>query len=168
MGLTLVLVRHGETDWTTSGRYCGRCDVPLNEMGRSQAATLGHLAEHTFDSVWTSPLGRCVETAAIMGADAVPVDALVEFDFGAMEGRRWDDLDPTTQAALIAFDGFEAPGGEAVSAFGERIDAFIAGLGAGRHLLITHGGVIRHLLRQAGRDEHVPAGSAVVVGVGGG
>ena len=52
------------------------------------------------------------------------------------------------------------------SGFGQRIDAFVAGLGEGRHLLVTHGGVIRYLLRRAGRDEHVPAGGTVVLEVG--
>lgn len=54
MGLTLVLVRHGETDWTAEKRYCGRTDVPLNATGRAQAGALASLAAETFDSVWTS------------------------------------------------------------------------------------------------------------------
>ena len=120
MGLTLVLVRHGETDWTAHKRYCGSTDVPLNAAGREQAAALAGLAKEAFDSVWTSPSSRCKETAALAGLTAVSADALREFDFGSLEGKRWDDLDPATQAALIDFDGFEAPGGETVAAFGER------------------------------------------------
>lgn len=84
----------------------------------------------------------------MIGLDAPRVEALQEFEFGTMEGKRWDDLDPATQAALIDFDRFEAPGGETVAALGARIDAFVAGLGPGRHLLVTHGGVIRYLQRR--------------------
>lgn len=164
MGLTLVLVRHGETDWSAEKRYCGRTDVPLNEAGRAQAAALTTLGGETFDAIWTSPLRRCVETAASIGVDAAPVDALQEFDFGAVEGKRWHDLDEATQSALIDFEGFEAPGGETVVEFGRRIDAFLAGLDDGRHLLVTHGGVIRHLLRRAAEERPVAPGSWVEVG----
>ena len=161
--MRLRLVRHGETDWSAQRRYTGHTDVPLNPSGVVQAEALRSIADEPYDSVWCSDLTRCVETARLMGVDAVCTPALREFDFGDIEGKRWDDLDEATQRGLLAFDGFEAPEGEAVPDFGQRIDAFVAGLGAGRHLLITHGGVIRHLLRQSGRDEHVPAGSAVVV-----
>ncbi|MEM8705368.1 MAG: histidine phosphatase family protein, partial [Actinomycetota bacterium] len=56
-------------------------------------------------------------------------------------------------------DGFVAPGGESVVAFGARIDAFVAGLRPGRHLVIAHGGVIRHLLRRTGTDADVRPGT---------
>ena len=156
--LTLRLVRHGETDWARDQRYTGHTDVPLNDTGTAQAMALRPLATEPFASVWCSDLARCVETARLMGVDATPTAALREFDFGEIEGRRWDDLDAATQAGLLAFDGFAAPGGESVVDFGIRIDTFVAGLGPGRHLLVTHGGVIRHQLRRLDRDERVDPG----------
>ena len=89
------------------------------------------------------------------------------FDFGDLEGLRWDDLDNATRAGLLDFDGFVAPGGESVADFGARIDAFVDGLGPGHHLLITHGGVIRHLLRRAGSDSMVEPGSWRDIEIGG-
>lgn len=165
MGLTLVLVRHGETDWSAEQRYCGRTDVPLNETGRGQARSLHRLAEEAFDSIWTSPLARCRETAELIGVDATIAESIQEFDFGEIDGKRWGDLDGETQAALIDFDGFAAPGGETVPDFASRIDRFVEGLDPGRHLLVTHGGVIRRFLRRAMRDENVPSGTSLEIDI---
>jgi probable phosphoglycerate mutase len=62
------------------------------------------------------------------------------------------------QGALLEFGGFEAPGGESVAAFGQRVVGFLRGLPGGEHALFTHGGVIRVLLREAGRDPRVAPG----------
>lgn len=165
MGLTLVLVRHGETDWTAHRRYCGRADISLNGVGREQATRLASLASESYSSIWTSPLARCRETAALMGVVAATASELQEFDFGEIEGKRWEDLDSRTQAALVDVDGFVAPGGESVAGFTERIDGFVSTLSPGRHLLVSHGGVIRHLLRRAGRSELVAPGAFVEISV---
>lgn len=157
--MILRLVRHGETDWAAEGRYTGRSDVPLNAAGWAQAESLADIAGVGYASCWTSDLTRCVETARLMGVDATPTAQLREFDFGRIEGQRWDDLDPTTRQRLLDFDGFVSPGGERVTDFGARIDAFVEGLGEGHHLLITHGGVIRYLLRRVGTDTRVGPGT---------
>lgn len=157
--MLLRLVRHGETEWAASGRYTGRADIALNATGVAQATALRVIADHEYTSRWTSDLGRCVETARLMGVDANPTAELREFDFGRIEGLRWDELDATTQQQLLDFDGFEAPDGERVADFGARIDAFVDRLGPGHHLLIAHGGVIRHLLRRTGTDASVEPGS---------
>ncbi len=83
------LVRHGETEWARLGRHTGRTDIPLTEVGRAQARALGErLAGHRFALVLTSPLSRAAETAAIAGfPDAEPDDDLLEWDYGALEGR---------------------------------------------------------------------------------
>ena len=94
-----------------------------------------------------------------MGVTADPTPHLQEFDFGEIEGLTWDELDTTAQNGLLDFNRFIAPGGESVTLFGRRIDAFVEGLGPGRHLLITHGGVIRYLLRQSGTDADVRPGT---------
>ena len=159
MGVTLRLVRHGETDWSAERRYTGRTDVTLNKTGISQAKALTVISSDRYDSIWCSSLTRCVETARLMGVKADPTPHLQEFDFGKIEGLTWDELDSTTQNGLLDFNGFVAPNGESVSLFGRRIDAFVEGLGPGRHLLITHGGVIRHLLRRSGTDVDVRPGT---------
>lgn len=159
VGVILRLVRHGETDWSAERRYTGRTDVGLNDVGRRQAAALSEIATGPYESVWCSDLGRCVETARLMGAEATPTAELREFDFGEIEGRQWADLDEATQQGLLDFDGFVAPGGESVAAFGLRIDRFVDGLADGHHLLIVHGGVVRHLLRRIGADADVRPGT---------
>lgn len=158
-GSTLRLVRHGETEWAAEGRYAGHTDLALNAVGVAQAQALASIAYGPYDSVWSSDLQRCVETARLMGVEAEPTPALREFDFGDIEGARWEDLDARIQQGLAEFDGFVAPGGEAVAAFGARIDGFVDGLGSGHHLLVAHGGVIRHLLRRMATDADVRPGS---------
>ena len=157
--MILRLVRHGETDWSAERRYTGRTDVRLNDVGRRQAAALSGIATGPYESVWCSDLRRCVDTARLMGAEATPTAELREFDFGEIEGRQWADLDAATQQGLLDFDGFVAPGGESVAAFGLRIDRFVDGLADGHHLLIVHGGVVRHLLRRIGADADVRPGT---------
>ncbi|MEM9465571.1 MAG: histidine phosphatase family protein [Actinomycetota bacterium] len=157
--MTLRLVRHGETEWSAQGRYTGHTDLDLTTAGMVQAEALRPLAGEDYDSIWCSDLRRCTETARLMGVEATATPRLREFDFGAIDGKRWDDLDATTQQGLLDFDGFVAPGGESVSAFGDRLDDFVGALPPGRHLLIVHGGVIRHLLRRVGTDDGVAPGS---------
>ena len=157
--MILRLVRHGETDWSAEGRFTGRSDVPLNTVGVAQAMALAALAADDHASCWTSDLVRCAQTARLMGVAARPTPELREFDFGRIEGQRWDELDPETQRRLVDFDGFAAPGGQRVTDFAARIEAFVGRLGPGRHLLITHGGVIHQLLRRTGSDARVEPGS---------
>lgn len=157
--MTLRLVRHGETAWSAERRYTGRTDLPLNATGIVQAEALGAIAKESYDSIWCSDLRRAVETASHMGVSATATPRLREFDFGDLEGMRWCDLDEVTKNGLLSFDGFRAPGGGTVEAFASTVDRFVASLGAGRHLLITHGGVIRHLLRRVGDDRDVRPGT---------
>lgn len=95
MGTRIALVRHGETAWNAEGRLQGQTDIPLNEAGRAQARDAGkRLTEH--DGAWgalvSSPLGRAVETAELIGAqlglEAVePIVGLQERHYGDGEGR---------------------------------------------------------------------------------
>src|SRR5258705_13563433 len=88
--LIVYLVRHGETDWTASGRHNGRSEVPLNANGRSQAHLLGKmLRDINFDSVFCSPSLRAAQTAKIAFSSS-PLnfcDELKEWDYGALEGK---------------------------------------------------------------------------------
>lgn len=160
----LWLVRHGATDWSDAGRLNGWTDVPLNERGRRQARGLRErLAGKEFSGIWTSDLGRATETGRLAVAGAVPDRRLRELDFGWLEGRRWEGCPVDVQQGLLEFDDFEAPGGESVAQLEGRLFDFIAALPEGDHLAFTHGGVIRLLIRKAGRDERVPLGGLVRV-----
>ncbi len=164
VGLTkeIWLLRHGATEWSEAGRYCGHSDPPLSARGRRQVLPRrAELARISFHHMWSSDLLRCLETARIVAGEPTADPRLREFDFGEIDGLRFDDLDEATQNGLIAFDGFVAPGGEDVGGFRDRIDEFVRELPDGRHLIVTHGGVIRLLLRQIGHDFRVPPGGLV-------
>lgn len=91
----LVLLRHGETDWSRNGQHTGRTDLALTSDGEAQAVAAGRfIARHTslrgrpFTQVRTSPLLRARRTAELAGfADAVPDANLMEWDYGQVEGR---------------------------------------------------------------------------------
>src|SRR5262245_55192990 len=84
----IVLVRHGETEWSASGRHTSVTDVPLIESGRRDAELLrGRLAGGEFALVLTSPRARARDTAALAGLEAEVDEDLVEFDYGEDEGR---------------------------------------------------------------------------------
>ncbi len=149
MTVRLWLARHGATEWSTAGRLTGWRDIPLSDVGRGQATDLRRrLAGRQFDSVRTSDLVRAADTARIVAGEAVPDPRLRELDFGTLEGATWDELDPGVRQALMRFDGFEAPAGESVTDLRRRVGEAVAELPAGDHLIVTHGGVIRSLLRE--------------------
>lgn len=89
----IVLIRHGETEWSRIGRHTGRSDLPLTDRGRSDAARLTpFLAGRTFGLVLVSPLGRAGETARLAGLTGETDADLLEWDYGAWEGRRTADI----------------------------------------------------------------------------
>lgn len=154
------LLRHGATAFSENGLYCGQTDAPLSPLGRRQAHSIRpDIAQVPYQYLWSSDLQRCVETARLAAGEPTLDERLREFDFGRIEGLSFGELDTETQEALIAFEGFEAPAGETTTQFGDRIDEFLGELPVGRHLIVTHGGVIRLLLRRSGHDLRVaPAG----------
>lgn len=159
----LFLVRHGRTTFGERGLLCGWSDPPLDEVGRAQASGLAtDLAGRAFDSVWSSDLTRALETARLItGSEPRPDERLRELDLGDLDGKRFEECSADVQAGLIAFDGFEAPGGESVASLDRRVRTFLAELGAGHHLVVTHGGVIRLLLRTFAEDRQLAACEAV-------
>ena len=162
--MTVDLVRHGATAWSSTGRYTGRTDLPLSRLGRQEAAALMEpLGKHDYLTVWCSPLLRAVETASLAGFVPHIDERLAEFDFGEIEGNRWDDLSPSVQAALAAFDSFVAPSGEAVVDFTSRVLSWWHDLNPGRHLAFCHGGVIRVIQRHRGAETLVQTGAVVSV-----
>ena len=145
----IVLVRHGETDWSRGGRHTGRTDVPLNDAGRERARALAPtLGARKFALVLTSPLVRAAETCRLagLGDRAEERDALVEWDYGDDEGRTTAEIREERPGWSLWADG--TPGGESAADVGARADGLIPELeGAGGDVAVfAHG----HLLRVLG------------------
>jgi broad specificity phosphatase PhoE len=89
----IVLVRHGDTEWSATGRHTGRTDLPLTPAGERHALALRPaLAGCHFGLVLTSPLQRASRTAELAGLSATPDSDLVEWDYGGYEGRTTADI----------------------------------------------------------------------------
>jgi broad specificity phosphatase PhoE len=163
-GPHLVLVRHGETEWMERGRLHGRLDSPLSPAGRRHAQmAAARLRLERFDAVYSSPLGRAMETAAILGAAVGqtprPIDGLAELDFGWLEGAPaplWRDEGAAGTAfrpvrALIHFLSAERP-----AHFRQRVVdtlAWIVGQHPhGRLLIVAHWAVFSRLLGEMMMD----------------
>jgi len=161
----LWLVRHGETPASKGRTLAGWADVPLTDHGEAQAAALRPVLEgERFDGVWSSDLRRAVRTAVLAFAGAARPDArLREMSFGTLEGQAWETLDEKWQSALVRFEGFEPPGGETFDDLRRRVFGFVEALAPGRHLLFTHGGVVRLLSREVGADEFVSTGTLLAI-----
>ncbi len=127
----IILVRHGATEWSAIGRHTGRTDIPLSELGRREASALGPIVRRlagTDALVFTSPLRRAMDTAAVVMPDVEPqvVDALAEFDYGNYEGLTNEEISEQVPNWNLFTDG--CPGGESVRQAGARCDAFAAKL----------------------------------------
>jgi probable phosphoglycerate mutase len=103
-----------------------------------------------FAGAWTSDLVRSSRFAMLAHGGAHPDSRLRELDFGRIDGLTWEECDRVTREGLTRFEGFAAPGGETVDELRGRVTDFLADLSPGRHLVFTHGGVIRLLTREAG------------------
>jgi len=98
----IVLVRHGPTEWSVTGRHTGKTDLPLTDDGRETAALLRErLTRYEFATVLVSPLRRARETAELAGlADRAQVEPdLHEWDYGRCEGRTSKEIRETTSYA---------------------------------------------------------------------
>jgi probable phosphoglycerate mutase len=161
----LWLVRHGETPASRAHVLAGWEDVPLTEHGEHQARALRPVLDgNAFDGVWSSDLRRARTTARLAWeGEARPDRRLREMSFGQLEGCPWETLDPRWQEAMVRFEGFEPPGGETFEDLRRRVLEFVEALPSGRHLVFTHGGVLRLLSREVGEDHFVPTGTLLVV-----
>jgi broad specificity phosphatase PhoE len=144
----VVLVRHGQTEWSLSGQHTGTTDIPLTEAGQGHARALGaRLAGWDFARVLTSPLSRALETCRLagLGDRAEIVDGLREWDYGAYEGRRTVDIRKERPGWGLWRDG--VPDGETVEDVGRRADRVIelARAAGGDVALFAHGHVLRVL-----------------------
>ena len=147
-GPEVVLVRHGETLWSRVGKHTGRTDVPLTEEGRRQSERVGDaLRGRRFALVLTSPLQRAAETCRLAGLGDVAVfrEELMEWDYGAYEGRTTPEIRAEVPKWLLWRDG--VPGGETAADVGRRVDEVIADVRAadGDVAIFAHGHVLRVL-----------------------
>jgi probable phosphoglycerate mutase len=144
----VVLVRHGQTEWSVSGQHTGRTDIPLTDVGRLNAKQLGRrLSAWEFSRVLTSPMSRAIETCRLagLGDQAEIVEDLREWDYGDYEGRRTVDIREERPGWDLWVDG--VPGGETVDEVGRRADRVIKAARAtdGDVALFAHGHVLRIL-----------------------
>jgi broad specificity phosphatase PhoE len=144
----LVLARHGETEWSRTGKHTGRTDVPLTEEGRRQAELLAvSLAGRRFERALTSPLSRATETCRLAGFEHVAEirEDLVEWDYGEYEGLTTPEIRSERPDWVLWRDG--CPGGETAAQVGERADRVLAELrdSPGDVALFAHGHVLRVL-----------------------
>jgi probable phosphoglycerate mutase len=160
----LWLVRHGETPASRGRTLAGWTDVPLTERGEAQAAALRPvLSDQAFDGVWASDLQRAVATARLALGEPRQDPRLREMSFGRLEGEPYLTMEARWQEGLMRFEGFSSPGGESYEDLHARVHAFVEELPPGRHVLFTHGGVVRLLAREVGEDRFVPTGTLLVL-----
>jgi probable phosphoglycerate mutase len=160
----LWIVRHGETPASRSRTLAGWTDVPLTPHGETQAAALRPVLEcEHFDGVWSSDLIRTVSTARLAWREPRQDSRLRELHFGALEGVAYETMDRRWLEGLLQFEGFRAPEGESFAELRQRVMSFVDDLPPGRHLIFTHGGVVRMLAREVGEDRFVPTGTLLVL-----
>ncbi len=156
----LTLVRHGTTEWMEEGRIHGRTDAPLSEVGLLQAeAAAEALRGEKFDAFYSSPIGRTMQTAEVIARTVhlqpVPLDELMEQDFGELEGQLdQQSYSPLKMLFYLTFFSKRpfGKGGESWDQLMRRGDRVLNKL-ARVHprqsvLVVTHNGVINAILRQ--------------------
>jgi len=153
--MIIELIRHGETAYNRDARYQGKADIPLSDAGREKLHPAGFAA----GLVYTSPLSRARETAAILfpNSKLVPVAGLEEMDFGAFEGKNYKEMerDPAYRAWVESGCESQCPGGESKAVFCRRVCAAFAGLteeslraGAPRLTVVAHGGTLMAVMER--------------------
>jgi broad specificity phosphatase PhoE len=172
MSPRVVLVRHGETDWSRTRRHTGRTDVPLSADGRRRARALGAILVAFVDVatavVATSPLRRARETCELagFGARAEVWPELAEWDYGVFEGRRTAEIRETIPGWSVWTHPID--GGESLDAVADRVDRVIERLLTLDRpaLLFAHAHVLRVLgVRWCGLEP--AAGRALTIDAGG-
>ncbi|MFJ6749802.1 MULTISPECIES: histidine phosphatase family protein [unclassified Streptomyces] len=153
MAARILLARHGQTEWSLSGRHTGRTDIPLLDEGRRGAKLLGERLHRTpwnglpDVEVLTSPLVRAKETCELAGFGdrAQDWDALMEVDYGAYEGLTPAEIKAGRPDWLIWRDG--VPEGETLAEVSARADEVVDRARSSDHdvLVFAHGHILRAL-----------------------
>ncbi len=151
----LILLRHGETEWSRDGRHTGRTDLPLTAAGEAAAAALAPvLARRHIRAVFASPLQRATKTAALAGLTDVQLDPdLREWDYGGYEGMTTPQIRQQRPGWYLWREGVIPDdadhSGETVEQVGERADAVLSRvtplLAGGDVVLVSHGHMLRVL-----------------------
>ena len=152
----LALLRHGETAWSAAGRIQGRADIPLTEQARARWSARALPAACRELRIVASPLVRCVETAALLGATRAPREPrIIEMDWGRWQGRTLPELrsalgDAMSQNEDRGLD-FRPEGGESPREVLARVGGWLRSLAhdGTPTLAVTHRGVIRVILAAA-------------------
>ena len=151
----LILLRHGETEWSLAGKHTGRTDIPLTTRGEAAAKALEPmLSRRGIVAVFTSPARRAVTTAAFAGlSNAQPDPDLWEWDYGGYEGLTTPQIQETRPGWYLWRDGV-IPGdaahpGETIEQVAQRTERVLARvaplLAGGNVALVAHGHVLRVL-----------------------
>jgi broad specificity phosphatase PhoE len=150
----LILLRHGQTEWSKAGRHTGRTDIPLTPDGEAAAKSLAQaLAGRQLRAAFTSPAQRAVRTAELAGLSATPDPDLQEWDYGGYEGMTTAQIREQRPGWYLWRDGV-IPGdaghpGETVTEVGARADAALALvrplLAGGDVVLVSHAHMLRVL-----------------------
>ncbi len=151
----LILLRHGETEWSKAGKHTGRTDIPLSPEGKAAAAALAPaLARRRFVAVCSSPAQRARDTADLAGLTGSTIDPdLQEWDYGGYEGLTTPQIREQRPGWYLWRDGVapkdaEHPG-ESVNHVGARADAVLARmrplLAEGDVALVSHAHMLRVL-----------------------
>jgi broad specificity phosphatase PhoE len=148
----LIVIRHGETEWSRDGRHTGRTDVALTPAGEAAGIALGPaLARRDIAAAFTSPALRAARTAELAGLAVTTDPDLWEWDYGGYEGLTTQQIRQARPGWYLWRDGV-VPGdashpGETITQVGKRVDAVLARvtplLAGGDVVLVAHG----HLLR---------------------
>jgi broad specificity phosphatase PhoE len=139
---TLLLVRHGETDWNAEGRLQGHTDRPLNEYGRRQAKELAErLADEPVDAIYASDLSRAKETAEIVG-ERLGLPVVIDADLREKNWGNWEGLTGDERVHVV----FE---GESTEEHRDRVLRAVRRI-VERHpgqriVVVTHGGSLRRI-----------------------
>ena len=177
----LILLRHGETEWSLAGKHTGRTDIPLTREGEAAAKALAPmLSRRDIVAVFTSPARRAVTTAAFAGlSNAKPDPDLWEWDYGGYEGLTSEQILQTRPGWYLWRDGVirgdAAHPGETIEQVAHRVGRMLARvvpmLSGGDVALVAHGHVLRVLtacyLRQPpaeGRLFRLDTGTAGTLG----
>ena len=166
--LNLYLFRHGQTEWSLSGRHTGSTDIPLTKQGEDEArALLPWVNQTKFDHVLTSPRQRAKETCKLVGLDrdAKIEPDLAEWNYGAYEGKLSSEIRTDQPHWNIFRDG--CPQGEMPEQVSERADRLIARISmmTGNVALFSHGHflpalTVRWLGLAISKGEHFQLGTA--------
>lgn len=172
--MKLYIIRHGQTDWNVLDKIQGRRDIPLNAVGKAQAAGLAKgMERRPVTAVYSSPQKRAWETAMSIaenqGVPIYPLDSLAEISYGEWEGRTSRDIMSNDQALYESWRQHPAtvapPGGESLSQVDGRCHAaweYIRSRLTGDTAIVAHGGTLAHFIVLLLKGQ--PGGKEIIVG----